>query len=163
MVSLQQLSIIASNCFRKSTILSTTDQLRLPMDPAPPDLGGLYQQVTTAGNIRDSMAVSNFLNPEEEGQELEAPMDANQILEDILATQKELQEDEDDNQQQPERQLPSITDAQRSLSTLIDFLEGQESVKPGLLRDLEVYEKALHWQRVQGLSQGNLDGWLVLD
>ncbi|PQM43460.1 hypothetical protein VC83_09587 [Pseudogymnoascus destructans] len=46
------------NCFRKSTLLTTL--ITLPTSITPTDLSQLYEQVIQAGNIHDSMAISNF-------------------------------------------------------------------------------------------------------
>ena len=49
------------NCFRKSTFLEVP--IALPTPIIPSDTEQLYEQVLKAGNIQDSMAISNFLNP----------------------------------------------------------------------------------------------------
>jgi hypothetical protein len=51
------------NCFRKSTLL--VRPITLPIEAVPP-LDDLYSAVQQAGQIRDAMALSNFLNPADE-------------------------------------------------------------------------------------------------
>ncbi|ELR07338.1 hypothetical protein GMDG_02518 [Pseudogymnoascus destructans 20631-21] len=43
-----------------------SNPISLPTSITPPNLSELYTQVAQAGNIQDSMAISNFLNPVEE-------------------------------------------------------------------------------------------------
>lgn len=54
-----------SNCFRRSTLISTPTILSTPLNP--PVLPKLYEEVINVGRMNDSMAISNFLNPEDEG------------------------------------------------------------------------------------------------
>ena len=71
------------NCFRKSTLLTTPIILSTPAPSL--DTAELYQQVIQAGNIQDSMAISNFLNPEEEELDvLETGQDGEDILQEVL-------------------------------------------------------------------------------
>lgn len=55
------------NCFRKSTVIQPQIS-NLPTEPQP-DLSSLYTRVREAGQIRDMMSLSNFLNPPDENFE----------------------------------------------------------------------------------------------
>ena len=52
------------NCFRKSSLISKP--IALPTSVIPTRLSELFNKVVRAGDVRDSMAIDNFLNPMEE-------------------------------------------------------------------------------------------------
>jgi len=73
------------NCFQKSTLLTTP--ITLPTQLIPFDLPELYERVIQAGNIHDSMAMLNFLNPVEEAQVIDGNrniQEIDEILQEVI-------------------------------------------------------------------------------
>jgi hypothetical protein len=152
------------NCFRKSTLITTPIALTTPI--TPPDLLQLYKQVLDAGNIRDSMAISNFLSPEEEIQGMEESghtVDEEEVFEEVMGEHLEpqTQDDDEDEGRYSEQPVHSVQDAQRALQVLIEYIEGQEALPVDHTRAIERLEAAIEGIRVNSQIQSTLDPWLM--
>lgn len=153
------------NCFRKSTLLTTS--ITLPTCITPPDLPQLYEQVLRAGNIHDSMAISNFLNPEEEEeQDLEInehTTDTEEVLQEVLEEHLDIQttQDEEEQSEQPEQSISTVQDAQQALQVLIEYTERQDALSVDHMRALERLEAAIEAIRANSQLQSTLDGWII--
>ena len=91
------------------------------MPITPDDTLQLYKQVISARNIHDSMAISNFLNPEEEevdmqenGSDLESILQEG--LDEHLGVQSTQNNDYDNEQPMPVR---LVQEAQQALEVLL--------------------------------------------
>ena len=149
------------NCFRKSTLL--INPIALPTPITPDDTPQLYEQVLSAGNIRDSMAISNFLNPEEEEVDMqENGSDPESILQEVLdehlGVQSTQNDDYDDEQPMPVR---SVQEAQQALEVLIEYTVGQDALQAGHLRALERLENELRALKINSQVQSTLDRWIM--
>jgi hypothetical protein len=114
------------NCFRKSTLLTTP--ISLPTVIIPPDLPQLYKEVLKAGNIQDFIAILNFLNPDEELEDIEDSrytIDQEDILNKVLDKYLGFQSNQDNNEEdeQPEQPVHILQDAQQALQVLINYTE----------------------------------------
>jgi hypothetical protein len=146
------------NCFRKSTIIEPSIQ-NLPQPPEP-DLLPLYQQAQQAGRIQDAMNLSNFLNPTDENEFIEAV-----TLEEIM--QQHLQSDQDeaalleDVEPSESIRIPTNDEALIALQTLFQFQEHQEETKAEDIRYLEKLEKAIQRLKLDSQQQTTLDRWIM--
>jgi hypothetical protein len=152
------------NCFRKSTLLTTP--ISLPTVIVPPDLPDLYKQVVKAGNIQDFIAISNFLNPDEELVDIEDSrhtIDQEDILNKVLDKHLGFQsnQDNDKEDEQPEQPVCTLQDAQQALQVLIDYTETQEALQADHLRALERLEAAIAVITINSRVQSTLDGWIT--
>jgi len=152
------------NCFRKSTLLSTPISLPTPIDP--PYLVQLYNQVINAGDLRDSIAISNFLNPEEEiyaGEEETGDIVAEEVFEEVMGEHLGLQLTQDDDEEEHESEQPveTLQDAQQALKVLMSYIEHQEALPVGHIRALERLETAIEGIQESLQVQSTLDRWIT--
>lgn len=150
------------NCFRKSTLLTTPIVLSTPITPL--DTAELYEQVLRIGNIHDSMAISNFLNPEEEDKDIqEGEQDAEEILQEVLDEHLGLQstQDDDEDDEQSERPVHTVQEAQQALQVLIEYTEVEDALQADYLRVLERLETAIKAIRINSQTQSTLDRWIM--
>jgi hypothetical protein len=73
------------NCFQKSTLVLLPISLLTPIIPS--GIADLYRMITEAGNIYNTIAISNFLNPVDEmeaGEENEHIMGDEEIFEEVI-------------------------------------------------------------------------------
>ena len=106
------------NCFRKSTFLEVP--IALPTPIIPSDTEQLYEQVLKAGNIQDSMAISNFLNSVEDlvdTREDEHFGNHEEVLDEVLEEHLSLQctQNDDEDDEQPGPPVRTIQEAQQVL------------------------------------------------
>ncbi|ELR09545.1 hypothetical protein VC83_08718 [Pseudogymnoascus destructans] len=107
--------------------------ISLPTTITPLGIGELYDKVIRAGNIQDVMAISNFLNPEEEkdiqdGMEESGPEEVlNEVLEEHLGQGST--QDDDKEEEQLEQPVFTIQSACQALQVLIGFAAGQDALK----------------------------------
>lgn len=153
------------NCFRKSTLVTTPITLPTPLDP--PEINSLYQQVTRAGNIQDSMAISNFLNPIDEaelGEEEEQEVDQDEVLREVLLDHLGLdqaQDEDDDDNMVSQGPIHSVQDAKKALKLLIEFTESRDDIQTTHLRAIEKLEQDLEAIDLNNRAQSTLDSWLM--
>jgi hypothetical protein len=152
------------NCFQKSTLFTTL--ISLPTVITPPDLLQLYKQVLKAGNIQDFIAISNFLNLDEElvdiedsGYTIGQEDILNKVLDEHLGFQSNQDDDEED--EQPEQPVRILQDAQQALQVLIDYTETQEALQADHLRALERLEAAIAGIALNSRVQSTLDRWIT--
>ena len=129
------------NCFRKSTLVSSP--INLPTPIVPPDMGDLYRQVQRVGHIQDIMAISNFLNPEEEDVAEDTVKDPEAVLQQVLDDHLGLDgaQDDEDSESESLRPVHTVAAAKTALQLLIEFTEQQEGLETHLLRSLERLER----------------------
>jgi hypothetical protein len=132
----------------------------------PSDTQQLYEQVLRAGNIQDSMAISNFLNPVEESMdtlENEHIGSHDEVLQDVLEEHLGLQstqnDEEDDEQSEPP--VRTIQEAQQALQVLIEYTEVSNDLQVDYLRGLERLEAALKAIKFNSTVQSTLDRWIT--
>jgi hypothetical protein len=151
------------NCFRKSTLV--TSPISLPTQLNPPNISALYDQVARAGNIHDVMAISNFLNLEEEVEvekEDEANQDQEQVLQDLIAEHLGVSQTQDDDEEgQPEEPVYSIQEARKAIQVLIKFTKGSAKLQTAHLRAIERLEHELEALDLNRRVQSTLDTWLT--
>ena len=151
------------NCFRKSTLL--TAPISLPTPITPSDTERIYEQVIRAGNIQDSMTISNFLNPDEEEVDIldnGQTMDQNEVLQEVLDEHLGLQSTQnDDDDEQPRPPIRTTQKAQHTLQVLIEYTEHQDALQVDYLRALEHLESALEGIRINSQVQSTLDNWIM--
>ena len=151
------------NCFRKSTLLSVPIALPTPLEPS--DINNLYEQVIQAGNIHDQMAISNFLNPEDEDTYSETGIDqsSKEILQELLDKHLGLPETQHDDDEEAEVEQPVITlqTAQKALQVLIGFSEGQSTLESQHLRNLERLQGIFEVLDLNSKVQRTLDSWII--
>lgn len=150
------------NCFRKSTLVSTPISLPTPIIPS--GISELYDEVIRTGNIQDSMAMSNFLNPAEENAEEATTFNPDDVLQQVIddhlgvTTQNEGDDDEEDGQStQPQY---TAKEAHEALQVIINYTESQDALNTDHLRSLERLESAIESLRRQARQQTSLDGWI---
>lgn len=149
------------NCFRKSTLVICPIFLTTPIVPI--GLMELYDKVTEAGNIRDAMELSNFLNPAEEDIQGDANVYTggdDDILTEVIEEHLGVQSNPDDDEAEQPKPLCSAAEAKKALQMLIEFAEGQESLHTEDLRALERMEYRVNRIVEESLVQGTLDSWL---
>ena len=131
----------------------------------PPGVSDLYRKVTEAGNIRDAIDISNFLNLAEEAKEEEDrhTVGDEDVLQEVIQEHLSLQSTKDD--EEDDEQLAQLVylvfDTSKALHVLIRFTEGQESLSTDFLRVLERMESAIDGIRQASLVQGTLDSWIT--
>jgi hypothetical protein len=107
----------------------------------------LYKRVIDAGDIKDAMAISNFLNPIEE-QEAEEVEDGHtvgeeELLQEHLGLQLTQDDDDDDDDEQIAQPVYSVRDAKQALQILIEFTESQDGLSTNYLRLWSVWSQKL--------------------
>jgi hypothetical protein len=149
------------NCFRKSTLLTTLITLSTPASSL--DTAEVCNQVIQAGNIHDSMAISDFLNPEEEELDIqEAGQDKEDILQEILDEHLGLQSTQnDDDGEQSEQPVRTVQEAQQALQIMIEYTEDQDALQAEYLRALERLEAAIGAIRINSQTQSTLNGRIM--
>ncbi|OAF63461.1 hypothetical protein VC83_00408 [Pseudogymnoascus destructans] len=111
------------------------------------------------------MAISNFLNPEEEkdiqdGMEELGPEEVlNEVLEEHLGQGST--QDDDKDEEQLEHPVFTIQSARQALQVLIGFALGQDALKAEHLRGLERLESILDALDQDSRIQSWLDGWIM--
>jgi hypothetical protein len=86
----------------------------------------LYKQVIDAGNIQDAIAISNFLNPIEEEEEVEDghTVGEEEVLQEVIQEHLGLQSTQDDeDDEQIAQPVYLARDAKQALQILIEFTE----------------------------------------
>jgi hypothetical protein len=148
------------NCFRKSTLVSIP--IARPIPITPPGINELYEQVIQAGNIHDVMAISNFLNPTDEEEDIQDGMPSeDEVLQEVIDEHLGLQQTQDDDEElQLERSSHSVKSARQALQVLIEFTEEQEALQTDYLRGLERLEFALEALDQGSRVQSTLDSML---
>lgn len=148
------------NCFRKSTLLPLLVSVTTPSEQS--DIDELYTRVIQAGNIQDQLAITDFLNPENENNNSKPDHEqsSEEILQELLDEhlgQAEIQYDDDD---EPEAEQPVITlqAVQQALQTLIGFSEGQSILDSQYLQNLERLQGILEVLDSNSKVQSTLDG-----
>lgn len=140
--------------------------MALPTLITPSDTQQLYEQVLMAGNIQDSMAISNFLNLVEEFMDvledghIESHEEVLQeVLEEHLGLQSTQNDEEDDEQARP--LVWTIQEAQQALQVLIEFTEGSDDLQVDYLRGLQRLEAAIKAIKINSAVQSTLDRWIT--
>ena len=139
--------------------------ISLPTTITPLGITELYDKVIRAGNIQDVMAISNFLNPEEEKdiqdemEELGPEEVLNEVLEEHLSQGST--QDDDEEEEQQEQPVFTIQSARQALQVLIGFTEGQDALQAEHLRGLERLESILDALDQNSRIQSRLDGWIM--
>ena len=134
-----------NNCFRKSTLVS--EPVQLPIES--PDLTALFAQVQHAGVIEDAIAISNFLNPTDE---------SDQLIASHTATNWNGGEDEE-SETLP--LIPKVSEALQAVRLLISYTESQDDSETSTLRVLERYERDLERNESSLTTQGTLTRWMA--
>jgi hypothetical protein len=146
------------NCFVKSTVLDPGQAME---EAALPNLEPLYLQAQQAGRIKDSMTIVNFLNPQEEIENVDMPVAiSDDLLENIISDHITGENEMEEEEFTPSQPVPSLSDALTALSTVIEFVESDKDMLPSHLRQLERMEKDLQALKVSRQSQGTLDRWI---
>lgn len=151
------------NCFRKSTLISSPISLPTPIIPL--GITDLYQRVVEAGNIRDAMAIANFLSPadEVEAEDDRQSVGEEDILQEVIQDHLGLQstQDNDEDDEQLALSVHTASDALQALHVLIEFTEGQESLSTNYIRVLERMESGIEGIQQASLIQSTLDSWIT--
>ena len=121
--------------------------------------------ITEAGNIYDTMAIFNFLNPVDEmevGEENEHIMGDEEIFEKVIQEYLSLQSTQDDNEdEQLSQPIYTASDALKTAQVLIGYTESQESLSTEFLRVLERLESGIERIQQASLVQGTIDSWIM--
>ncbi|RDW84504.1 hypothetical protein BP6252_02094 [Coleophoma cylindrospora] len=139
------------NCFRRSTLVSTSLALSTPI--LPPGISELYNQVIKTGNIQDSMAINNFLNPSDEnedGEDIEASPDS--ILQGIIDEHLGVPATNEEDDEETLSQYTS-KDALQAIQVLIDCTETIEGLPTKHIRSLENLEAIFKNLQLQSKEQ----------
>ena len=132
----------------------------------PNGLSELYNEVIRAGNIQDSMAISNFLNPVEEDEKEATTSNLEDILQQVLeehlgvTAQNAEGEDEEEEEGQPTQPQYTAKEAHEALQVIINYTESQDALNTDHLRNLERLESAIESLRRQARQQTSLDNWI---
>src|SRR2546430_10449401 len=148
------------NCFWKSTFLEAPIAFLTPIILS--DTEQLYKRVLKAGNIQDSMAISNFPNLVEESVNTEEDGyigSHEEVLEEHLGFQCTQNDDEDD--EQPGLPVRTIQEAQQARQVLIEYTEGSDDFHADYLRGLEHLEAAIRAIKINSTTQNTLDRWIT--
>src|SRR5699024_4680726 len=146
------------NCFRKSGVIQPQIQ-NLPTEPAP-DLSVLYRQAQHAGQIRDMMALENFLNPNDENVvDSHDTTELNTIIADHLEQGETIETAEQSDEEEP-LPPPSIQQALNGLQVLLRFKEYRQDTKMEDIRLLEQLQHQLVCEEINSRPQKTLDLWL---
>jgi hypothetical protein len=147
------------NCFRKSTLISTPISLPTPIIPS--GFTQLYEEVLKAGNIQDSMAMANFLNPIEESEEQEPEsLNADDVLNEVIQDNLGVDNDDDDDEEQIQY-IYSAKEALGALQVVLEYSESTENLPSKYIRGLEGLEAIIKGIQEQSKEQGTLDNWLM--
>jgi hypothetical protein len=150
------------NCFRKSILLTTPITLPTPLNL--PGIGELYQAVTRAGNIQDSMSISNFLNPIDEEEVIDSGSNQEDLLQQVIGEHigsEEQDEDEDDQFIELVRPEYTLQNAREALQILINFTEGRDDIETSHLRAIERLDHTLEALDLNRRVQSTLDRWIT--
>jgi hypothetical protein len=151
------------NCFRKSTLVISP--ISLPVSIDSPDIATLYEKVQRVGNIRDAMAISSFLNPIEEQEDIETEeLSPDEVLQDVINEHLGIQQandDDDDDEAESSRPKYTIQEAIKALQVVIEFTEGCDNMKTAHLRAIERLEQELQLLESNSSVQTTLDGWFT--
>lgn len=156
------------NCFRKSTLIIISITLPTPLNP--PDITSLYERVTTAGNIQDSIALSSFLNPTDEAgleEDEEKELDQEEMFRDVLSHHIGLglaqgdDDEDDDDDIHTEGPRHSIQAARKAVQLLIEFTESRDDMQTAHMRAIERLEQELEAIDQNRRTQSTLDRWLT--
>jgi hypothetical protein len=146
------------NCFRKSTLIS--QPITLPTPILPTGLSQLFNEVVSVGNIRDSMAIENFLSLIEETEEEDTILDRDEVLQEVIAEHLGAKQDEEEEGDLVEQPLRTAKEAQAALKVLIEYTESQDSLSTAYLRSLERLETEIGSLQEQSKVQSSLDRWI---
>lgn len=145
------------NCFRESSVIQPQIQ-HLPTEPAP-DLSVLYRQTQHAGQIRDMMALENFLNPVDENVVDTGDInDLNTIIASHLDQGDSIEAAEQSDEEEP-LPPPSAQQALNGLHMLLRYKEYCQDAKVEDIRLLEQLERQLVFE-MNSRPQKTLDSWL---
>ena len=122
-----------------------------------PDLTKLYQEAQQAGNIRDMMSLSNFVNPPEEDTE---PAEEEESLESIISQHVHPQVNDEPDDDGPIAPPPSLKAAIDSLHTVLQYQEHSQEMCFEEIRLLEQLEKRFLYKAESLKQQQTLDQWL---
>ena len=122
------------NCLWESIPISRPIALPTPVLLA--GLSELFNEVVRAGDIRDSMAIDNFLNPIEEEEEGIEMLDQEMILQEVIWEHLVANQDEEEVVQD-EQLLWIANEAEMVLKVLIEYIESQGSLSSSYLRVFE--------------------------
>jgi hypothetical protein len=152
-------SITISNCFHKSTILHRPLSLPTPTDSI--DVSHLYEEVKRVGSIQDAMALSNFLNPEEETtKEDSSSMDDD--LNEIIACQLGVGQEEDAEESiGPVKPIIQLSEAHTAMRLVLEYVEGHEAILTEHLRAMQRVELTMAELEQEGKVQTSLISWLI--
>lgn len=139
--------------------------ISLPLSIDSPDITTLYEKVRRVGNIQDAMAITSFLNPIEEQEDIgaEEELSPNEVLQEVINEHLGLQQadDEDDDDGVDCRPQYTIQEAIKALQVVIEFTEGCDNMKTAHLRAIERLEQELQLLESNSLVQTTLDGWFT--
>lgn len=151
------------NCFWKSTLVIAPISLPLSIDS--PDITTLYKRVRRVGNIQDAIAITSFLNPIEEQEDMEAEQELSpdKVLQEVINEHLGVQQadDEDDDNGADSRPQYTIQEAIKALQVVIEFTEGCDNMKTAHLRAIERLEQELQLLESNSSVQTTLDGWFI--
>ena len=151
-------NVTVFNCFVKSTLIP--HDIIGEDDPQVP-LNDLYNQAQGMGRIQDAMSPAKFLNPADETDiDQLGSLTADELLETVIDSHcpRASTEPTEDEYGCPTT-IPLVEEALHSLSTVIEFVEGQVSIDSTQLRGLESLERDLLRLREKGKKQQTLDRW----
>ena len=151
------------NCFRKSTLV--IPPISLPLSINSPDITSLYEKVQRVGNIRDAMAITSFLNPIEEQEDMEAEeeLSPDEVLQEVINEHLALQQadGEDGDDGVDSRPQYTIQEAIKALQVVIEFTEGCDNMKTAHLRAIERLEQELQLLESNSSVQTTRNGWIT--
>ncbi|CCU80327.1 centromere binding protein Cbh2/jerky [Blumeria hordei DH14] len=147
------------NCFRKLTLIS--EPIALPTTVLPTGLSELFNEVVRAGDIRDSMAIDNYLYPIEEEEEGNSMLDEAMILQEMIGKYLGVNQDEEEEVVQDEQPLRTAKEAEMALKELTEYTESQDSLHSSYLRVLERLETAIGSIKEASKVQSSIDSWIT--
>ena len=151
-------NITIHDCFRKLTLISMP--IALPMPVLPTGLSELFNEVVRAGDIRDSMAIDNFINPIEEEEDGNSILDEATILQEVIGEHLGTNQDEEEEVLQDGQPLWTAKEAEMDLKVLIEYTESQDSLNSSYLRVLERLEMAIESTKKASKVQSSPDSWI---
>lgn len=152
------------NCWKKSTLIPATAAFQGKTIEVPTDLPKLYSQASTS--VQDRMALSQFLNPEDENQPPDDPQDADGIMEAVAADfiqQEDFRDPEEAEAEdaQVKDNLVTPSEGLVSLLKLLNLAEDVPCFTAEDLRQLRIMRDNLQLWVSSNSIQGTLDGWLT--
>lgn len=147
------------NCFRKSTLVS--NPITLPTPILPTGLSELYSEVIRAGNIHDTMAIANFLNPIGENDNETEAIDQEAVLQEVLDEHLGVGNQDEAEEEEFQEHIYTANEAYSAVQVLINYTEHQDGLTTDYLRVLERLETTVKELQEQGKHQSTLDSWVT--